>query len=332
VKILISAHWFSPSVGGIETVTEILAAEFVSAGHEVVVITQTGESDARERPFTVVRKPGFLRLLEIVKWCDVFVQNSISLRVAWPLLVFRRPWIVIHATWTPMDSAAGRVKHFLFRFATNVSITEEVRKSVKDAVIIIENPYDERKFFLNEGGERLLDLVFLGRLVSDKGVDLALQALHHLNQAGNAYTLTIIGSGPDEDFLRKLTFDLRLEDKVKFLGSKSSAELNPILNQHKILVVPSRWNEPFGIVALEGIACGCLVVGSSGGGLPGAIGPCGLTFIKNDVADLVRCIQVVMRDSDTYLQNRVSHLNHFKPATVAGKFIRLFQDLKNPSK
>ena len=71
---------------------------------------------------------------------------------------------------------------------------------------------------------------------------------------------------------------LSLAENVSFVGPKSGDGLAEILNQHQILVVPSRWAEPFGIVAVEGIACGCVVVGSVAGGLPEAIGGCGVNF------------------------------------------------------
>jgi len=79
--------------------------------------------------------------------------------------------------------------------------------------------------------------------------------------------LTIIGSGPEEYSLRKLADDIGITGQVSFLGVKRGEESARLLNQHEILVIPSRWEEPFGIVSLEGIACGCVVIGSEGGGL-----------------------------------------------------------------
>jgi glycogen synthase len=108
--------------------------------------------------------------------------------------------------------------------------------------------------------------------------------------------LTVIGSGPDEPQLRAQTDRLHLTSQVEFVGPKSGEELVQLLNQHRVLVVPSRWNEPFGIVALEGIACGCFVIGSSGGGLPEAIGPCGVTFENGDVGMLADRLQSVLRE------------------------------------
>jgi glycosyltransferase involved in cell wall biosynthesis len=74
-----------------------------------------------------------------------------------------------------------------------------------------------------------------------------------------------------------------------------------LLNAHRILVVPSRYDEPFGIVALEGIACGCLVIGSRGGGLKEAIGPCGLTFDNGDAAGLAGLLEAALADPGRFL-------------------------------
>ena len=71
MKILLGSHHFFPSTGGIETVSNLLAREFVALGHEVRVVTQTpGNGDF---PFTVVRRPGPLELWRQVRWCNVFL-------------------------------------------------------------------------------------------------------------------------------------------------------------------------------------------------------------------------------------------------------------------
>ena len=97
------------------------------------------------------------------------------------------------------------------------------------------------------------------------------------------------------------------------------------LNRHRILVVPSRYNEPFGIVALEGIACGCVVVGSRGGGLKEAIGPCGDTFRNGDAADLARVLGRLLRrpelDAEP-LRQAAGHLARHAGERVAAAYLR----------
>ena len=68
MRILISSHFFHPSVGGIEEVGLVLANEFSLAGHEIRVVTTTGESGDAIFPFEVIRRPSIPQLLELVRW------------------------------------------------------------------------------------------------------------------------------------------------------------------------------------------------------------------------------------------------------------------------
>jgi glycosyltransferase involved in cell wall biosynthesis len=89
-------------------------------------------------------------------------------------------------------------------------------------------------------------------------------------------------------------------------------------------VVPSRWQEPFGIVALEGIASGCVVVGSAEGGLAEAIGPCGLTFPNGNAPALAHALSRLLNDSaecDRLRQAASAHLARFTPRHVAGLYL-----------
>jgi glycogen(starch) synthase len=194
---------------------------------------------------------------------------------------------------------------------------------------IIHNPYDARCFgFENEQGERPGDLIFVGRLVSEKGVDLLLQAVAVLQTRGLSPSLTIVGAGPELTALQELVARLNLEKQVTFPGTKRGEALREVLRQHKILVVPSRYNEPFGVVALEGIACGCVVAGSAGGGLPEAIGPCGLTFPNGDATALAERLEWLLRspnERNRLLAHAPDHLLKFHPTTVAQSYLALFR-------
>jgi glycosyltransferase involved in cell wall biosynthesis len=119
-----------------------------------------------------------------------------------------------------------------------------------------------------------------------------------------------------------------MQDQVTFAGKLVGAQLATLINKHRIMVVPSR-NEGFGIVALEGIACGCVMVGSDAGGIPEAIGECGLIFRNGDVEDLSRALSRALTDNalaDRVGAARAAHLACFSRREVARRFIDVIKD------
>jgi len=323
VKILLGSHHFFPSTGGIETVSDLLAREFIELGHEVRVITQT--EGGGEFLFPVIRRPGALELLRQVRWCDVFLQNNISLRTLWPLLFVRRPLCIAHHTWiTNSDGSIRwqhRLKRFVLRHATSLAISRAMADHLPGSSIHVGNPYDDKVFTNPRAGPPTTELIFVGRLVSDKGANLLLEAMALLPSKAR---LTIAGDGPERVHLEKQAVDLQLESRINFVGSQTSEQLAKLLRQHQILVVPSHWREPFGIVALEGIACGCVVVGSAEGGLAEAIGPCGVTFPNGDARALANALSRLLEDPaecDCLRQNAAGHLARFTPRYVANLYL-----------
>ena len=337
MKILLSSHFFHPSVGGIEEVSRNLAHEFVRAGHEVKVVTYTPESDGTDFPFSIHRRPGPLELLRLVEWCDVFFHNNISLRTAWPLLLKTRPWVVAHHTWIArVDGSIGwrdRVKQFVARRAKNIVVSDALRAQIHAPSVVIGNPYRDTLFRCEPSVVRDRELVFLGRLVYDKGVDLLFRALACLRERGARPHLTVVGRGPEESSLRKLSSQLGLEEQIDFAGLVSGAELVALLNRYRIIVVPSRWQEPFGLVALEGIACGCVPVVANCGGLPDAIGKAGVKFRHEDVEDAAHCIEKMLApDADLSVYRRAApeHLANHTAQAVAAHYLRVLEEAVKP--
>lgn len=323
MRILLGSHHFSPSTGGIETASNLLAREFVALGHEVRVVTQTDGNG--HFPFAVIRRPGPLELLRQLRWCEIFLQNNISLRTLWALLFVRRPLFIAHQTWiTDAKGDIGwqhRLKRFVLRYATSLAISRAVAEQLPGPSIEVGNPYDDKVFKDVPAEPRMKELIFVGRLVSDKGADLLLDAMASLKSQPR---LTVAGDGPERASLEKLAADLRIQSQIEFVGSQTSEQLGRLLRQHRILVVPSRWQEPFGIVALEGIASGCVVVGSAEGGLGEAIGACGLTFPNGDTPALAKALSRLLEDPaecDRLRQKAAPHLARFTPRHVASLYL-----------
>jgi glycogen synthase len=96
------------------------------------------------------------------------------------------------------------------------------------------------------------------------------------------------------------------------------------------MAVPSRWPEPFGIVALEGIACGCAVVGTAPGGLPEAIGPCGVTVPNADTSVMGRALRSLLEDDSllaAYRSCAPVHLARHSRSEVARSYLRVLESV-----
>lgn len=306
MRVLLYCPTFLPSLGGLEINVARLAADLQGLGCEVTVVAKTEATEPDRLPFRVVRRPARRELLRWVRWCDVFFQANVSLRGLWPLLLVRRPWVVSHHGWysrpdgrrAPQD----RLKRFLLRFAAgSISVSQAIADDLETPSVVIANAYRDELFRRLPEVPREGQLAFLGRLVSDKGVDVLLDALGRLAVRGCRPQLTVVGDGPDRAALEEQARRLGISDQVRFLGSRRGEEVVRLLNAHPILVVPSRYHEPFGIVALEGIACGCLVIGSAGGGLKEAIGPCGLTFPNGDAGVLGELLERALADPERFM-------------------------------
>src|ERR1700730_4284527 len=332
MKILFSSYLFYPSVGGIESVSRVLAEKVAAAGNDVHVITQSPGNVVPGANYKVTRRPSIAQLFALLRWCDLFFQNNISLRSLIPALILRKPTLVVHQTWL-QDTRGGigwhnRLKQWFLRRVTNVAISKALADRLNTRSVVIGNPYDVTVFRIVPNLPRDKNLVFLGRLVSDKGADLLLRALKLLQNDNLFPDLTLVGSGPEEKDLQRLATELGVDRQLTFAGQKSGSAITEISNRHRILVVPSRWEEPFGIVALEGIACGCIVVGSERGGLKEAIGPCGLTFENGNVRALADQLKRLLNDSSLQAKLRdhaTKHLAKFQSDVIAAAYLQLMR-------
>jgi glycogen synthase len=114
-----------------------------------------------------------------------------------------------------------------------------------------------------------LRLLFVGRVVPDKGLDLLMESLALANQrTPGRLALTVAGTGEDH-YLVPLQHQAKQHQlDVTWLGRVHRDELPYLYASHDVVVVPSTWNEPFGLVAVEAMAAGTPVVATQSGGLP----------------------------------------------------------------
>ena len=130
--------------------------------------------------------------------------------------------------------------------------------------------------------------LYVGRLSSEKGVGTLVYAFSQLREKN--MKLKIVGDGPEREKLEALVRKLHIEDRVTFLGFRSGRDLETLIEQSIALVVPSEWKEVFGLVVIEGMERGKVVIASRVGAIPEIIEheKSGLLFTKSDAGDLVR--------------------------------------------
>jgi glycosyltransferase involved in cell wall biosynthesis len=294
MKILFISHSFYPEIGGIEINSEILANQFLRMGAEIKLVTWTSNSGEFSFDYEVIRNPSILDLLKLLKWSELVFENNPTLHISLFNVFFRKPRVVAIRTWIRRADSTVSFLDLLKIFWVNransvIAISNAIKIETCKKAIVIGNPYRSELFnFRINTNMRRRDFLFLGRLVSDKGADMCIELLYQLKLKYNKeYNLSIVGEGPELEMLNNMSINYNLDNNIQFLGFLSGEELVEVLNQHKYIIVPSRWEEPFGNVVLEGMACGCIPIVSDGGGLPDAVGEAGVLFERNSICDLI---------------------------------------------
>ncbi|GAA1799076.1 glycosyltransferase family 4 protein [Agromyces neolithicus] len=144
-----------------------------------------------------------------------------------------------------------------------------------------------------------LRVVFVGRMVAEKGPDVLIRAVEHLGRPDLEYLL--VGSqgfardaplSPYEHELRELADEATAASGavISFEPFVDRAALPALLRSADLLVAPSRWAEPSGLTAAEGLASGLPVIASRVGGLPDVVGAAGVLVDPDDPAALAEAI------------------------------------------
>jgi glycosyltransferase involved in cell wall biosynthesis len=146
-------------------------------------------------------------------------------------------------------------------------------------------------------------ILYMGRLDPRKGTDTLLRAMVQLPVAA---TLSMVGRGEPSELsrLQRLAADNGIADRVNFSWVER-AQTGSVYLEHDCLVFPSEWDEPFGLVPLEAMACGLPVVATATGGTAEFLtdGVNCVRFRTGDEADLAAVLRRVA--GDTELRSRL---------------------------
>jgi glycosyltransferase involved in cell wall biosynthesis len=372
VRILLFTKAFYPMVGGIETVTETMAELFNKLGHECEVLTPVENPDADNFNYKVHRKPGLLKTIKLIFNAEIVVSKGASLALVPYCFLMAKPFVWIHSGYqascvdglgwvdgepAPLDPRASIAFHYrrsgllyaaraafklyVRRFACkhivrmNVAVSDWVAtRQPFNKQTRIHNPFPIYRF-ANGGASRFrptYHFLYLGRLVSEKGVGTLIKAFQLVQQRTpeTPLKLLIVGEGPWREELVSLTKEAGLEDSVIFAGRKTGSVLLELIQHSEIAVVPSEWEEPMGGVALELLAAGKPVIVSKDGGLAECVGDAAILFNNGDHRMLADCMTRLLKDKKlraTLQENAKLQLKQFDPERLAGQYIALFNSI-----
>lgn len=263
--------------GGSELVVSNLAKGLTGLGHEVTTFA-CGSSQVQGELVSVIPKPmhelvggfnwtgiqpyEFLSFFELGKRLRDFdiVHNHMGFH---PIAL--APYMSIPMVTTLHSSLPPDFPYLAdaFREYPFVSISDAQRK-LSPKLNYVATVYHgiDIKTFSPSFEKKDNHFVFLGTLSENKGIDIAVRFAHQLG-----VKLTIAGEIRDNDrsFLGKDVFPYIDGERIKFIGEIGHAKKVSLLSSATALLFPSRWNEAFGLIMIESLACGTPVIALNSG-------------------------------------------------------------------
>ena len=204
-----------------------------------------------------------------------------------------------------------------------VAVSDTVKKSLiqeykisQETIEVIYNGVDLKRFSSKSmpDANDSLNLIYVGRLIENKGVQLILQAVA-LWEYESKIHLTIVGDGSYKQNLEDLVKKLRVEDKVTFLGNRK--DVPELLQQTEVFLHVPILEEGFGITVIEAMACGKICVCSKSGALPEIIREQvnGFLVEKNSAKGICECIKFIsnlsQKEKDVIKENAIKRAMDF---------------------
>ncbi|MGH7616401.1 MAG: glycosyltransferase [Gemmatimonadaceae bacterium] len=230
-------------------------------------VRRVAERLHRERPFDLIHAH-FI-------YPDGVVAARLGARLGVPVMTTEP------APWVPWLNDHPRVRRQVARALPHISLVTAVSESQRRQLApftgaitpteVLPNIVDDDVFVLGDEVHDPDQLAFVGVVRRVKGLDVLVRALALLRPQHPALRLVVVGNPyyrayrRDEEEVRRLVGELGLQDRVRFAGQASPAEVATAMRTSALLVMPSR-RETFGAVAIEALASGTPVVTTRCGG------------------------------------------------------------------
>lgn len=317
--------------GGIERVIDMLARELSARGHRVTLFAHPDSQTAAELVPWPGRTSGSrrdaLRHAALLarelrqRRCDLVHSFS---RVAYllPLLPQRIPKLMTYQR--PISRRSIQLGHALSGGSLQFTgISDWMVRHVADVgqwhVVPNGVPLHQFPFRADPGADA--PLVFLGRVEAIKGPHLAIALARR-----TGLPLVLAGNVPPEHqewFDRHIAPEL--DDQIRYVGPVDDHAKAQLLGRARALLMPILWDEPFGIVMAEAMACGTPVLGLRRGAVPEVVEHGVTGFVVDQMDELAACISKVGDLQRSACRDRVERL--YSAQAVADGYLAIYSTL-----
>jgi glycosyltransferase involved in cell wall biosynthesis len=278
-------------------------------------LTSQPDNQSTSQPgYTILRNLPFFQQVAVMRKADRIIMFNVSLKGMPAWLLSGKALYLSHHTALWYENGPRPWQQRLKQWVANYMAKKNCACSGYIASLykrceVIYSPFRSDVFVPGTAPRIPGSILFAGRLVSDKGADLLLEAFALLQKTPSSPstytgsplkgesegqpTLTLAGSGPDLPLLEQKVKSLGISRQVHFTGSLLQSELVRLMQTSQIMVVPSRM-EPMGMVVAEGLACGCRMVVSNQGGMPEVGGPFCHYFESGNAAALAVALETAL--------------------------------------
>lgn len=340
MRILLTADPMIPvppvGYGGIERIVDGLLREYRAAGHTVALLAHPASTAPADAHFTwpatasrLLRNAVALRRAAKVFKPDL-IHSFSRLAYLLPILPTRQPVLMSYQRHTggAQVAWAARLGGRSLRFTGCSEFICRMGRRAGGTWHAIPNFVELEKFKFVPEVAPDAPLVFLSRLDDVKSPDIAIAiaraAKRRLILAGNRDE-----SGPQRAFFDREIAPHLGRGGIEWIGEVDDSAKNKLLGEAAALLVPIRWDEPFGIVFAEALACGTPIISSPRGALPEIVTPGRTGFlietIEEGVAALSRLPLIRRRECRDVVEQR------FSSSTVAEAYLQLFAQLRSAS-
>lgn len=331
-KVLICVESLAYNRGGIASIGRLLSREFSKEGWVVTVLTHNVDGAFSYENVRIVVCPSKWEIFKEFRRTDYVVGVGDLLRFVWPLLILRRPSIIVkHGAANAKSTVHRFVERLLARRVAWGGVSQYVVSCdhIKSSVVV-PNARDPDIFY-DDGAEKRFDLLFVGGFTEEKGVMVLADSMLALKQKGVLINrLTMVGEGKDSARFAETIKDKLPEGCVcELLGNLDALHVADQMRRHKVVISPSMniaWQEAFPLVPIEAQSCGCQVVVSDSGGLPESGGPCAQVFPCGDANALAACIENAITGRHKIDEAKVAqHLAKYTPQNMVGEYLALIR-------